>query len=112
MSESSAVPFEDNKNGKNEVRAAAAFQDTPVLIVEQESVPLVEFTDGSVPAKVQSPANATFDPKIPVTIPVTIDDLASHVEKCHAYDDDPFVDQYQVYLALVFKCTFFPLNTS
>ena len=95
-SELSNRPLKVSKGSKSELQSAVAGENSTLPTIEEESSPCFEPSGISTFKNTQSPTTVTFDPKIPVTIPVTLDNLASHVEKCHADDDDPFSDQYKV----------------
>ena len=68
--------------------------------IQQKSVTYAEPSDdciyASIAPKSQSKAAVAFDPKIPVTIPMTLSKLGSHVGTCHSNANDAFSQQFKV----------------
>ena len=54
----------------------------------------------SVPSQAPTPS---FDPLIPCTCPISVNDLGTHVASCHSDSNAGFSQQYQVMLKL-FSC--------
>ena len=42
------------------------------------------------------PPTISFDPQIPPTLPISLDDLGTHVASCHSDDNAAFSEQYKV----------------
>ena len=61
-----------------------------------------EPTYANVKEKSSSPVYATppspcpFDPQIPPTLPISLDDLGTHVASCHSDGNAAFSEQYKV----------------
>ena len=68
--------------------------------IQQESVTYAEPSDdyiyASIAPKFRRKAAKAFDPQIPVTIPVTLSKLGSHVGTCHSNANDAFFQQFKV----------------
>ena len=42
------------------------------------------------------PPSTSFDPQIPPTLPISLDDLGTHVASCHSDGNAAFSEQYKV----------------
>ena len=57
--------------------------------------------DGTLYAVPSSPVHSppltiNFDPQIPPTLPISVDDLGTHVASCHGNSNADFCEQYKV----------------
>ena len=68
-------------------------------VTEAPSTPTVveSNTYDSVPLQAPTPS---FDPLIPCTCPISVNDLGTHVASCHSESNAGFNQQYQVMLKL------------
>ena len=51
---------------------------------------------GSCPIYAIPPSPPPFDPQIPPTLPISLDDLGTHVASCHSDSNAAFSEQYKV----------------
>ena len=57
----------------------------------------IDITDAAPFSPVQSPPPSTsFDPQIPPTLPISFDDLGTHVASCHSDGNVAFSEEYKI----------------
>ena len=94
-------PYEDIKSYSTESYRAAVTNRGVLRISDEKDAstyaePNESYVYASIAPKSRKAKTATFDPKIPVTIPVTLNKLGSYVRKCHSNANDAFIQQFKV----------------